>query len=153
MRPAPLLVALLGLSTVACAAAADKQPAAQHGEATPLAACPQSPNCVTSVPGGGPPDRVVLPLRSEIPGVIPPRMVAAVEALPGCTIENSAPDRIHATCRSKLFGFIDDLDLMAVQDAPVVHVRSGARLGWWDFGVNRARVEKLRALCGDSQTP
>ena len=42
-------------------------------------------------------------------------------------------------------GFVDDLELQVDPTARVIHVRSASRLGHRDFGVNRARVESLRA--------
>ena len=36
-------------------------------------------------------------------------------------------------------GFVDDVD----PNAKVIHVRSGSRLGWGDFGVNRAHIEDI----------
>ena len=41
--------------------------------------------------------------------------------------------------------FVDDLELTFDEKAGVLHVRSASRLGRRDFGVNRARVEALRA--------
>ena len=53
--------------------------------------------------------------------------------------------RIHAEFTSRIFGFVDDLDLIIDSQQNTVHVRSASRAGHYDFGVNRRRVEKLRA--------
>jgi uncharacterized protein (DUF1499 family) len=42
-------------------------------------------------------------------------------------------------------GFVDDTEFALEAAAGVIHVRAGARLGIRDFGVNRERVERLRA--------
>lgn len=53
---------------------------------------------------------------------------------------------LHAECRSTLIGFVDDLELHLRPAARVIAVRSAARIGRSDFGVNRRRVETLRAV-------
>lgn len=57
-------------------------------------------------------------------------------------------DYLHAESASKTFGFVDDLELLLDARARLIHVRAAARLGIRDFGVNRARVETIRALLG-----
>lgn len=53
---------------------------------------------------------------------------------------------LHAECRSALFGFVDDLELQLRTGDRLVAVRSASRLGYYDFGVNRRRIEHLRAI-------
>jgi uncharacterized protein (DUF1499 family) len=45
-----------------------------------------------------------------------------------------------------VFGFVDDIELHLRPVQGIIAVRSAARLGHSDFGVNRKRVEKLRLL-------
>ena len=52
---------------------------------------------------------------------------------------------IHAECTSAVFGFVDDLELHLRPQEKLIAVRSAARLGYSDLGVNRKRVESLRA--------
>ena len=56
------------------------------------------------------------------------------------------PGYLYAEFRSKLMGFVDDVEFLADPAAGVVHVRSASRLGRRDFGVNRSRIEALRAI-------
>jgi len=53
-------------------------------------------------------------------------------------------DYIHAEFASALFGFVDDVEFIFPEDKPVIHVRSASRTGYYDFGVNRRRIEDLR---------
>ena len=46
--------------------------------------------------------------------------------------------------RSRVFEFVDDLELQIEPSQAVIHVRSAQRTGRYDFGVNRRRVEVLR---------
>jgi uncharacterized protein (DUF1499 family) len=58
--------------------------------------------------------------------------------------------QVHAQISSRLFGFIDDLHLIIDDKQQLIHVRSASRSGYYDFCVNRKRVEKLRALLQQS---
>jgi uncharacterized protein (DUF1499 family) len=109
-----------------------------------LAPCPGRPNCVSSEAQD--PDQRVAPLplgRDPIEGW--QRIRAAVANLPRTRIVTESADYLHAESRSALFGFVDDLELRRDPDAGVAHVRSASRLGYSDLGVNRRRVESLRA--------
>lgn len=65
---------------------------------------------------------------------------------PRCRIRLQTVDYLHAECESRLFGFVDDLELRVDKEQGVIQVRSAARLGRRDFGVNRRRVAWLRGL-------
>ncbi len=53
---------------------------------------------------------------------------------------------IHVECKSKYFGFVDDLEVYCDDALQTCAVRSASRLGYADFGVNRKRVETIRQL-------
>ena len=72
------------------------------------------------------------------------RLVAALRGTERVAIVTQADHYLHAECSSKTLGFVDDLECLLDSKAGVIHVRSAARLGRRDFGVNRARVEALR---------
>jgi uncharacterized protein (DUF1499 family) len=84
-----------------------------------------------------------LPAAGE-PAAAFARARAAALALPRTTLAVDEPGYVRVECRSAVFGFVDDLELLLDAEARVIHVRSAARLGRSDFGVNRARVERLR---------
>ena len=132
------LIAGLGLG---CAGAAPSALGVADGR---LAPCPERPNCVSSE-ARKPDQRVApLPLGSD-PALGWERLRAAVAGLPRTRIVTGSADYLHAESRSALFGFVDDLELRRDPDAGVAHVRSASRLGYSDLGVNRRRVELLRA--------
>lgn len=56
---------------------------------------------------------------------------------------------LHAVFRSRFYRFIDDLELRLDREHRVIHLRSAARAGYSDFGVNRKRAEQVRALFRD----
>ena len=61
-----------------------------------------------------------------------------------------APGYIHAECTTALLRFTDDVEFWLDSPNRVIHVRSASRLGRKDFGVNRARVEAIRAQFSSS---
>lgn len=72
------------------------------------------------------------------------RVIAVLMQQPHCHIAVNRPDYIHAEFTSALLGFVDDVEFLLAPAEPLIHVRSASRLGYSDFGVNRARIETLR---------
>lgn len=152
----PVMLILLGLSTAAwpvrsAHAAQPDQPTPQGPQKPPqpsvrLPVCPDRPNCVITQAEGAVRDGQYiepLPFTGEA-GQAMRRLAVALAAQPGCTVVEKDGLTLRAECRSKVFGFIDDVVCTADPEASVVHLRSAARTGWWDFGVNRDRAEQLR---------
>jgi uncharacterized protein (DUF1499 family) len=73
----------------------------------------------------------------------------AIERLPRTKIISATDDYIHVECSSLVFGFVDDLEAHLRPADNLIAVRSAARLGYSDFGVNRKRVERLRSLLAE----
>ena len=61
------------------------------------------------------------------------------------TIVSRGVDYIYAQSTTSILKFTDDIEFMLDKTAGVIHVRSSSRLGRKDFGVNRGRVESIRA--------
>ena len=108
-----------------------------------LAACPRTPNCVSSQAKS---DRQrVAPLRiSGEPGVAMKRLREVVNNLSGATLIEETDQYLYFECKSKILGFVDDLEFYCDAQAGVIHVRSASRLGYSDLGVNRKRVDNIR---------
>ena len=68
-----------------------------------------------------------------------------VSPMPGATFVTKAPGYLHVEFASALMGFVDDVEFALDAGAGAIHVRSGARLGFSDLGVNRKRIEAIRA--------
>ena len=66
----------------------------------------------------------------------------------GVAIEEHTPSYLHATATSRLFGFVDDLELYADQAGGSLQARSISRLGDSDLGVNGRRLDQLLAALG-----
>ena len=61
----------------------------------------------------------------------------------GARVEARTERYLHATCRSRRFGFVDDVELLYEPAAGMLHGRSASRVGYSDLGVNRRRLEAL----------
>jgi uncharacterized protein (DUF1499 family) len=68
-----------------------------------------------------------------------------VDAMPRATVIRSGPNYLYAEFSTRLMGFVDDAEFYLDEKAGAIHVRSASRLGRSDFGVNRERIESIRA--------
>ena len=111
-----------------------------------LARPKSTPNCVSSQADPADAEHYVAPIRFK--GSAPEAIAAArkaVEDLPRATVIRHEGNYLYAEFKSKLMGFVDDVEFTYDEKAGLLHLRSASRLGRRDFGVNRARVEHLRA--------
>lgn len=106
-----------------------------------LAACPATPNCVGSQETDPQHSTEALALQ---PGGIP-ALTTIVQAIEGAQIIQTSDDYLYAEVSSSLFGFVDDLEFWVNPDSQRIEVRSGARLGESDLGVNSKRLELIRS--------
>jgi uncharacterized protein (DUF1499 family) len=111
-----------------------------------LAPCRRTPNCVSSQADPSDAEHYIAPLKGTMEAVR-----KAVESLPRATIVSQRQNYLYAEFRSKLLGFVDDVEFL--YDGNSIQVRSASRLGRRDFGVNRNRVERLRTLLSRQATP
>ena len=108
-----------------------------------LSPCGSSPNCVCSQDDKA---SKVLPLefagtRSEAVEAIQ----RAMSAIPHSKLLKHDNRYLHYECRTGFFRFVDDVEFLIEDRNGIIHVRSASRVGYSDFGVNRRRVEKIRA--------
>ena len=76
------------------------------------------------------------------------RIQAIVQATPGGAVIKAENGYLYATFSTRLLKYTDDVEFWFDAAHGVVQVRSASRLGRNDFGVNRARVESIRAQLG-----
>jgi uncharacterized protein (DUF1499 family) len=67
-----------------------------------------------------------------------------VSRLPRSMIVTATYQYLHVTLKSRVLGFIDDLELKLDPQTKMISIRSAPRKGYFDLGVNRRRVENLR---------
>ncbi|MCX5834219.1 MAG: DUF1499 domain-containing protein [Deltaproteobacteria bacterium] len=105
--------------------------------------CPASPNCVSSQSPGGRHGMEAIPYTmsgNEAKG----RLRNIIKGMEGSSIVSEKDDYIHAEYCSALFRFVDDVEFYLDDTRKLIHFRSASRVGYYDFGVNRKRMEAIR---------
>ena len=107
-----------------------------------LAPCKRTPNCVSSQADPADTEHYIAPIafRGSMRA-----LRQAVESMPRATVISAEARYLYAEFRTRLMRYVDDVELYYDEAAGLVHVRSASRLGRRDFGVNRRRIEELRA--------
>ena len=115
----------------------------QNGQ---LAACPNTPNCVSSQAPATDAEHSVAPIAYVGDGKTAiAKLKTIIESSERTKIIQVDDNYLYAEFASKLMGFVDDVEFYADDSAKVIHVRSASRLGQSDLGVNRKRVEEIRS--------
>jgi uncharacterized protein (DUF1499 family) len=115
----------------------------KDNNALELCQCLPLPNCVSS--NSWVFFNSVAPFETAISADKAWSMVREVVGrLPRTEIVEEHPGYIHAKCRSLVFRFVDNLELLLEPDKGIISVRSSSVIGLFDFGVNYRRVENLR---------
>lgn len=111
-----------------------------------LAAPRRTPNCVSSQADSADAEHYIAPIPFK--GDAPAAMAAlrkAVEGMRDATIIRAEGGYLYVEFRTRIMRFVDDAEFYFDEQAGRIDVRSASRLGRRDFGVNRARVEAIRA--------
>tara|TARA_B100001094_G_C18120975_1_gene766839 strand:- start:179 stop:649 length:471 start_codon:yes stop_codon:yes gene_type:complete len=120
-----------------------KRPTNLGGLQTDLIPCPSKPNCVSSLAQNE--QHKVEPIGYEGPqDRAMNRIKKIIETDNSGKIIYAGPTYVYAEYTSRIFGFVDDVEFLAIIDNPGVQVRSASRLGYSDMGVNRKRIDALR---------
>ena len=141
------LVVLAGAALLAgCHGARPASLASRQGR---LAPCPSSPNCVSSFADDELHRIAPLPFSGPAAAAID-SLAGIVRSLPRTSVKAATETYLHAEFKSAIFRFVDDVEFLADEAAGVIHIRSASRVGSSDLGVNRKRVETIRARWGES---
>ena len=113
-----------------------------------LAPCPKSPNCVSTQSTDA--KHRIEPLRittsvEEARG----RLLSIVLSAPRTNVVTQQEDYLHVEYRSRIFGFVDDVEFWFDDENKIIHFRSASRKGYSDLGVNRKRMEQIRREFGE----
>jgi uncharacterized protein (DUF1499 family) len=109
-----------------------------------LAACPDSPNCVSSQSA----DRrhAIDPFRYEgTAEKARERLVKVVSGMKRVHIVVAEDRHLRVEFTSAFLRFVDDVEFLLDDGTKTIHVRSASRVGYSDLGVNRRRVEEIRS--------
>jgi uncharacterized protein (DUF1499 family) len=75
-----------------------------------------------------------------------------IDGMARVTVVKAGPNYLYAEFTSRLMGFVDDTEFYLDEKAGVIQVRSASRLGRRDFGVNRERIEYIRAKLAQAKS-
>lgn len=104
-----------------------------------IAKCPDKPNCVSSLELVSD-DHYIEPIESR--ELILQEVKKYIQDHESWKIMEEDENYIHATHTSSLFKFVDDIEFIVIKDK--LHFRSASRKGYYDFGANRSRIEKIK---------
>ena len=81
-------------------------------------------------------------------------LIAYLESNSTFTIKVRRERYLHVAARTRLLGFVDDVEFLLDPAKQAIAVRSASRLGFSDLGANRRRIEAIRSALrgGKSQT-
>lgn len=111
-----------------------------------LAPCPDTPNCVNSQAVDQ--RHAIDPLRhGGRPAAAKADLLELLAAEPRTEILVDEDRYLRVRFVSAIFRFVDDVEFY-LREVPegttLIEVRSASRTGYWDFGVNRKRIEQVR---------
>ncbi len=116
-----------------------------------LAPCPNTANCVNSQSQDA--EHRIEPLTyNSTPAGAMAEIKTVLQNMEKTKIITETENYLYAEFTSKLMGFVDDVEFLIDDSAKVIHVRSASRLGKSDLGVNRKRIETIRAKLNELKT-
>jgi uncharacterized protein (DUF1499 family) len=119
----------------------------EQGHLTP---CADKPNCVCSWDPSAPHDiePFQVPKTKEL-SLAFESACSFCEELPGSRKVTQDDTYARFEVRSRIFRFVDDVELLLDRDGQQIHFRSASRVGHSDMGVNRRRVETIKDRLAD----
>jgi uncharacterized protein (DUF1499 family) len=110
-----------------------------------LKPCPATPNCVSSQSSGERHGMEAIPYATTLDEARG-RLRKIIQGMERSTIVTEQEDYLHVEFRSAFFRFVDDVEFYLDDTRKLIHFRSASRIGNYDFGVNRRRMETIRKL-------
>ncbi|HUI93584.1 MAG TPA: DUF1499 domain-containing protein [Chitinivibrionales bacterium] len=109
-----------------------------------LAPCPQSPNCVSTFASDK--THAIKPLTYTGTNVeAKQKLIRVIDSLPRTRIISDTGNYLDVEFTSFLWRFVDDVEFVLDDSTKTIQFRSASRLGYGDMGVNRKRMETIRA--------
>lgn len=72
-------------------------------------------------------------------------MIQVIEDMENAVIaEQREAGYVRAEFTVGVAKYVDDVQLLFPEDKKLIHIRSSSRIGYYDFGTNRRRVEDIR---------
>jgi uncharacterized protein (DUF1499 family) len=111
--------------------------------------CPDSPNCVSSLSTDK--THFIEPLHYAVSlADARQRIINILQNTKRVRLVTIETQYINAEFRSLVFQFVDDVEFYFPSEKGIIHIKSASRAGYYDFGVNRRRVERIRSAFAHS---
>ncbi|MGL4687074.1 MAG: DUF1499 domain-containing protein [Fusobacteriaceae bacterium] len=101
--------------------------------------CPTSPNCSIQS----------ITFQENNLEIVKKEIIANITLLGG-TIVSDQNEYIKSSFKSNIFKFEDIAEFHIDMENKTLHIKSAAQSGWYDFGVNSKRIEKLILLFNEN---
>ncbi|MGL4989307.1 MAG: DUF1499 domain-containing protein [Cetobacterium sp.] len=115
----------------------------ERSDKTMFEDCSNAPNCVSSESKNTKYFIEPIIINSENKD-IKNKLIETILKLNGKILENH-DNYLKVAFYSKVFNFEDVAEFRIDYDKNIINIKSKAQTGWYDFGVNRKRMEKIRA--------
>ena len=113
-----------------------------------LSPCPSSPNCVSTQAQD--PGHAIASIRyRKSRAEAKEGLKEVLRSLTRARLVEEDESYLHYEFTSLLLRFVDDVEFLFDDEAKTIHFRSASRTGYGDLGVNRARMEQVRALVAE----
>ena len=112
-----------------------------------LEPCPDAPHCVSTQSAN--PEQFIEPLAYPAGAgkeVLMEKLLTHVESMKRTKVVSATDQYLYFQVSSLIMRFKDDVEVYFDDQARLIHFRSSSRLGYYDFEVNRRRVEALKGF-------
>lgn len=146
-----ILIILVSLSTLFCIYFFVLGIKSQSGQAVGLvnnrlSACPNTPNCFCSeFPEQQGHYISPMTLRAEDKAETVMQNLKTILQSTGGIVILADHQYLAATYTSRIFRFIDDVEIRLDSENKLIHLRSASRVGHSDLGVNKKRLELIKS--------
>ena len=116
------------------------------GSGTLVPCDPNLPRCVSSINPPADEYQHIEPLTyTGTQSGAQTALLNVLQSMERITLMTNTDGYVHAERRSPAWRFIDDLEFVFDDEAKVIQVRAGARLGYGDMYKNREHIEEIRS--------
>ncbi len=116
---------------------------AQEFQSTNIGPCSSSPNCVSSEDERDSHKMERIPFKGAAESAME-KIVETLKSFDNAKVVHRRDNYVRAEFKSAIFKFVDDVELLVNPDKNEIKFRSASRTGYYDFGVNRRRMEEFK---------
>ena len=108
-----------------------------------LAPCPDAPHCVSTQSEDD--GHKMEPLSyTTSQAEAQEKLLNIIRPMKRTKIVSIGNNYLHVECTSAIFRYVDDVEFYFDDEQQLINFRSSSRIGYYDVGVNRRRMEKIR---------